>query len=99
MEDIKRFYFMQDTPIISLPFNKVHTLLLSWKPIVSEAPLSSSLIWLLAEALISIQAALLRIVQNRALEINYMGRTLDGSGVSLGSSEGYPLNWKLGEFN
>lgn len=76
---------MQDIPIISFPFNKVHT---SLENQFLLKLLSSSLIWLFSEALISIQAVLLHILQNWALEINYMWSTSDGS---PGSGEGYPL--------
>lgn len=48
IEDVKHFYLMQAVPIISFPFNKVHTLLLSWKPILPKASLfifNMTLLW------------------------------------------------------
>lgn len=90
IENVKHFYLMQDNPIIFFLLIKF-LLSCSLENQFFQKLLSSSLIWLFSEAVLSTQAALLHILQNRASEINYMWSTSDGSGISQGSSEGYPL--------
>lgn len=77
IEDVKHFYLMQDIPIILFLLIKF-TLSCSLENQFFLKLLSSSLIWLFSEALISNQAVLLHILQSRALEINYMWSLSDG---------------------